>query len=45
MLHKLGCEVIDLGIIKDDPIALRAAFEEADRQADVVISTGGVPGG
>lgn len=25
MLHKLGCEVIDLGIIKDDPAALRAA--------------------
>jgi len=42
MLHKLGCEVIDLGIIKDDPTALRSAFTEADRQADVVISTGGV---
>ncbi|MEZ3498032.1 molybdopterin molybdotransferase MoeA [Pantoea sp. KPR_PJ] len=42
MLHKLGCEVIDLGIIKDDPQALRHAFHEADRQADVVISTGGV---
>lgn len=42
MLRKLGCEVIDLGIIKDDPQALRCAFEEADRQADVVISTGGV---
>ncbi len=42
MLHKLGCEVIDMGIIKDDPQALRRAFEEADRQADVVISTGGV---
>ncbi len=42
MLRKLGCEVIDLGIIKDDPQALRHAFEEADRQADVVISTGGV---
>ncbi len=42
MLRKLGCEVIDLGIIKDDPQALHRAFEEADRQADVVISTGGV---
>lgn len=42
MLHKLGCEVIDLGIIKDDPQTLRHAFAEADRQADVVISTGGV---
>ena len=42
MLRKLGCEVIDLGIIKDDPQALHRAFEEADRQADVVISSGGV---
>ncbi|WP_304949826.1 molybdopterin molybdotransferase MoeA [Type-D symbiont of Plautia stali] len=42
MLKKLGCEVIDLGVIADDPAALRHAFSEADRQADVVISTGGV---
>ncbi|WP_312836700.1 molybdopterin molybdotransferase MoeA [Pantoea sp.] len=42
MLDKLGCEVIDLGLVRDDPAALRRAFEEADRQADVVISTGGV---
>ncbi|MBK0095083.1 molybdopterin molybdotransferase MoeA [Erwinia sp. S63] len=42
MLNKLGCEVIDLGVIADDPEALRKAFSEADRQADVVISTGGV---
>ncbi|MCU7368644.1 molybdopterin molybdotransferase MoeA [Pantoea stewartii] len=42
MLNKLGCEVIDLGIVRDDPVVLRAAFMDADRQADVVISTGGV---
>ncbi|RKQ40343.1 molybdopterin-binding protein, partial [Enterobacter sp. R1(2018)] len=42
MLDQLGCEVIDLGIIKDDPEALREAFIEADGQADVVISSGGV---
>ncbi|WP_029687216.1 molybdopterin molybdotransferase MoeA [Tatumella saanichensis] len=42
MLTKLGCEVVDLGIIADDPQQLRTAFEEANRQADVVISTGGV---
>lgn len=42
MLNKLGCEVIDLGLARDDPAALRRTFEEADRQADVVISTGGV---
>ena len=39
---QLGCEVINLGIIRDDPNALRAAFIEADSQADVVISSGGV---
>ena len=42
MLEQLGCEVINLGIIRDDPHALRAAFIEADNQADVVISSGGV---
>lgn len=42
MLQQLGCEVINLGIIPDDPHQLRAAFIEADGQADVVISSGGV---
>lgn len=42
MLDQLGCEVIDLGIIRDDPQALRTAFIQADREADVVISSGGV---
>ncbi|SFM88936.1 molybdopterin molybdotransferase [Izhakiella capsodis] len=42
MLNKLGCAVIDLGIIRDDPDALRNAFLRADSEADVVISTGGV---
>jgi len=42
MLEQLGCEVLNLGIIPDSPDALRAAFIEADRQADVVISSGGV---
>ena len=42
MLEQLGCEVINLGIIADCPEKLRAAFIEADRRADVVISSGGV---
>lgn len=42
MLEQLGCEVINLGIIRDDPRALQAAFEQADSQADLVISSGGV---
>jgi len=42
MLEQLGCEVINLGIIPDEPEKLRAAFIEADKSADVVISSGGV---
>ncbi|VDZ72659.1 molybdopterin biosynthesis protein [Atlantibacter hermannii] len=42
MLEQLGCEVINLGIIPDDPDALRAAFIDANRQADLVLSSGGV---
>ncbi|EHR8834830.1 molybdopterin molybdotransferase MoeA [Shigella flexneri] len=42
MLKQLGCEVINLGIIRDDPHALRTAFIEPDSQVDVVISSGGV---
>ncbi|GAA3883911.1 molybdopterin molybdotransferase MoeA [Gibbsiella dentisursi] len=42
MLEQMGCEVLDLGIIRDDQAALRSAFIEAARNADVVISSGGV---
>lgn len=42
MLQQLGYEVINLGIIPDDPAKLRDAFIAADQQADVVISSGGV---
>ncbi|WP_425061985.1 molybdopterin molybdotransferase MoeA (plasmid) [Rahnella variigena] len=42
MLEQLGCTVLDLGIIRDDPQALRKAFEEANEFADLVISSGGV---
>lgn len=42
MLEQLGCEIIDLGIIRDDPAALRQAFLTADDRADVTISSGGV---
>ncbi|MEH2920253.1 molybdopterin molybdotransferase MoeA [Samsonia erythrinae] len=42
MLEKFGCDVHDLGIVRDDPAALRAAFQKADQLADLVISSGGV---
>ncbi|GKX50453.1 molybdopterin molybdotransferase MoeA [Budvicia aquatica] len=42
MLQQLGCEVIDLGIIRDNETAIRQAFDRANSQADLVISSGGV---
>ena len=42
MLTRLGCEVIDMGVVRDDPKLLEAAFEEAAETADVVITSGGV---
>jgi molybdopterin molybdotransferase len=42
MLTRLGCEVIDMGVIRDDPKLLEQAFNEAVRCADVVITSGGV---
>lgn len=42
MLKRLGCELIDLGIIKDTQAALTAAVTQGAQQADVLISSGGV---
>lgn len=42
MLHRLGVEVIDLGVVPDDPAALEAAFRDAAARADAVITSGGV---
>ncbi len=42
MLSRLGCEVIDLGVVPDQADALRQAFEQAAAQADAIITSGGV---
>lgn len=42
MLEKLNVNVIDFGIVEDDFEAIKSAFEQADKQADAVISSGGV---
>lgn len=42
MLTRLGCEVLDLGVVRDDPALLEGAFREASACADVVITSGGV---
>ena len=42
MLARLGVEITDLGVVRDDPALLEKAFHEASSAADVVITTGGV---
>ena len=42
MLTRLNCEVVDMGVIRDDPKLLEQAFAEAAQCADVVITSGGV---
>jgi molybdopterin molybdotransferase len=41
MLQRLGVDVLDLGVVRDDPQALEAAFRAAADAADAVITTGG----
>jgi molybdopterin molybdotransferase len=42
MLSRLGCDIIDMGVIKDHPEALEQALRSACAQADVIITSGGV---
>jgi molybdopterin molybdotransferase len=42
MLSRLGCEVIDMGVVRDDPQLIERAFATAAQTADVVITSGGV---
>ena len=42
MLSRLGFELIDLGVVPDEPVALAAAFTQAAANADAVITSGGV---
>lgn len=42
MLQRLGVDILDLGVIRDDPAALAEAFRRAAANADAVITSGGV---
>ncbi|MEP6826138.1 MAG: gephyrin-like molybdotransferase Glp [Ramlibacter sp.] len=42
MLTRLGCEVIDLGVVRDEPALLEAAFRNVAQRADAIITSGGV---
>lgn len=44
-LQRLGMEVIDLGLVRDDPAALQAVVQQAIEQADAVLTSGGVSAG
>ena len=41
-LMRLGVDVLDMGVVRDEPAAMEAAFRDAGANADVVITTGGV---
>lgn len=42
LLHRLGCEVNDLGLVPDDREATIAALRDAAAANDLIITTGGV---
>ena len=42
LLNRLNLEIIDCGIVRDDPASLKKAFIDAATKADVLISSGGV---
>src|ERR1700716_1957193 len=45
MLGRLGCEVSDLGILKDDRASLAAALKKVAGSHDLILTTGGVSTG
>jgi molybdopterin molybdotransferase len=42
LLSRMGCAVIDMGVVRDDPVLLEDAFKQAANKADVIITSGGV---
>lgn len=42
MLEKLNCEILDFGILPDDPTIFEETFVKAQQAADVLITSGGV---
>ncbi|MGL1077881.1 bifunctional molybdopterin-guanine dinucleotide biosynthesis adaptor protein MobB/molybdopterin molybdotransferase MoeA [Vibrio parahaemolyticus] len=42
MLEKLGCEILDFGILEDNEQLMIEALENTSAQADVVMTSGGV---
>lgn len=42
LLQACNCDIIDLGLIRDSKQAIRDSFGNASKQADVLLTTGGV---
>ncbi|MEH6436084.1 molybdopterin molybdotransferase MoeA [Massilia sp. DD77] len=42
MLQRLGCDIIDMGIVRDNPEALEEALRGACENADAIVTSGGV---
>ncbi|MFL6664429.1 MAG: molybdopterin molybdotransferase MoeA [Rhizobacter sp.] len=42
MLQRLGVDALDMGVVRDDPAALEAAFRLAAASTDAIITSGGV---
>jgi molybdopterin molybdotransferase len=45
MLSRLHCDIIDMGIIPDNPVSLNQAMADGCKNADVIITSGGVSKG
>jgi molybdopterin molybdotransferase len=41
-LTQLGVDLLDMGVVRDEPAAMEQAFRDAVAQADVILTTGGV---
>ncbi len=42
VLRRLDVDLLDMGVVRDEPEALRRVFVEAIEQADAIVTTGGV---
>lgn len=42
MLQRLGCEIVDMGVVRDSPEALEEALRTACENADAIVTSGGV---
>ncbi|RSZ57771.1 molybdopterin molybdotransferase MoeA [Massilia atriviolacea] len=42
MLTRLGCDIVDMGVVRDDPQALEEALRHACENVDAIFTSGGV---